>query len=256
METSTATATGKYTKRTQDMVDFHSHILPGVDDGSRSVEESSEMLRCSAAQGITTIAATPHFYANEDTPEHFLERRRNAAEKVAAAWEHDFPELRLGAEVYYYAGIRATDELYKLCLEGTDLLLLEMPFHTWSRQMVGEVVQLNQGLQVVLAHVDRYLKEQPLDTWERLLDAGVLFQANADSFLNWRKRRKILRMAQNGWITFLGSDCHNLTDRPPCMDQALDVLKNKLGADFLQEFLLEESRILHRNQMNCTVGSI
>ena len=56
-------------------VDFHSHILPGVDDGSRSVEESLEMLRAVARQGIGTVVATPPFYANHDTPERFLRRR-------------------------------------------------------------------------------------------------------------------------------------------------------------------------------------
>lgn len=62
------------------MIDFHSHILPGVDDGSKNVEMSLEMLRASAAQGVTDICLTPHFYAERNTPEKFLEKRRRAAE--------------------------------------------------------------------------------------------------------------------------------------------------------------------------------
>ena len=59
-------------------IDFHTHILPGIDDGSASVEESIELLKAEAAQGITKVVATPHFYANYDSPERFLERRAKA----------------------------------------------------------------------------------------------------------------------------------------------------------------------------------
>ncbi|MCD8022363.1 MAG: hypothetical protein LUF30_05135 [Lachnospiraceae bacterium] len=69
------------------MIDFHTHILPGIDDGSSSTEESMEMLRLSYSQGITEIVATPHFYATQESPEHFLRRRASAArhleEKIA-----------------------------------------------------------------------------------------------------------------------------------------------------------------------------
>jgi protein-tyrosine phosphatase len=87
--------------------DFHSHILPGGDDGSRSVNESLKMLSLDADQGIRRVIATPHFYANHDTPERFLKRRE-------AAWSHlreavegfsGLPEIVLGAEVYYFPGM-------------------------------------------------------------------------------------------------------------------------------------------------------
>ena len=97
-------------------VDFHSHILPGVDDGSRSVEESLEMLRAEARQGIGTVVATPHFYANHDTPERFLRRRAAAWEmlQTAMAQEAGLPEVIPGAEVYYFSGISDSDQLHRL----------------------------------------------------------------------------------------------------------------------------------------------
>jgi len=64
------------------LVDFHSHILPGVDDGSASIEESLKMLQAEAGQGITHVVATPHFYPRYDDPERFLERRNAASEAL------------------------------------------------------------------------------------------------------------------------------------------------------------------------------
>ena len=61
-----------------EIIDFHTHVLPGIDDGSCNVEESIALLRKEAEQGITHVIATPHFYPRYDTPEHFLERRAEA----------------------------------------------------------------------------------------------------------------------------------------------------------------------------------
>ena len=84
--------------------DFHSHILPGVDDGSTSLEESLAMLTLEAEQGVRHVVATPHFYAHHDTPEAFLSRRA-AAEAMLREALKDHPELpgfTVGAEVYFF----------------------------------------------------------------------------------------------------------------------------------------------------------
>ena len=87
--------------------DFHSHILPCVDDGSHSVEESLQMLRMEAEQGVTHVVLTPHFYAKHDSPERFLQRRAAAWETLQAAMagEEGLPQITLCAEVYYFPGI-------------------------------------------------------------------------------------------------------------------------------------------------------
>ena len=87
------------------IIDFHSHVLPGIDDGSRSVEESIAMLQAEAAQGIRHVVATPHFYPHHDSPEHFLEKRREAEEALRREMKHHpgLPELSIGAEVYFKA---------------------------------------------------------------------------------------------------------------------------------------------------------
>lgn len=215
------------------MIDFHSHILPEMDDGSKSVEESLQMLELSARQGINVLALTPHFYADKDTPERFLERRARSYEKLFEAGPQSAPRLLLGAEVEYFPGMHKTQAIPQLRLQGTKYLLLEMPFSKWTQRMLDEVSELNQSreINVVLAHIDRYLSMQKQGVIESLLSDGIRFQANADCFLNWRKRGKMLRMLESGYISFLGSDCHNLTDRPPQIGDALEVIGKKLGSD-------------------------
>lgn len=218
------------------MIDFHCHVLPEMDDGSKSTNESIQMLELSVQQKITIMALTPHFYADTDTPERFFERRSRAFENLCSAIGQNAPQLLLGAEVHYFSGIHKSQSMMQFRLQGTKYLLLEMPFCRWTHRMLDEVSELNQSreITVVLAHIDRYLSMQKRDVVDQLFEDGVLLQANAESFLSWRERSKMLHFLENGYISFLGSDCHNLTDRPPRIGDALDVIEKKLGADAVQ----------------------
>ena len=122
------------------MIDFHTHILPGIDDGSRSTDESIQMLR--AMPEVTHVVATPHFYAWENTPERFLRRRTAAWEQLRERLDDTAPDIRLGAEVCYFEGICRSDELHSLCIEGTNMLLLEMPFEKWSSRALHDLLEL------------------------------------------------------------------------------------------------------------------
>lgn len=234
------------------MIDLHSHVLPGMDDGSKNVEESLAMLKASADQGIRCMAATSHFYPEENSPEVFLRRREAAFQQLAAARDGDLPHLFPGAEVYYFDGISRNAEIGALCIEGTSLLLLEMPFMTWSGRMVTEIRQLQNrsDTTVMLAHVERYLSYQKKNVWEELLDCGVLMHCNASFFLSWKTKRKALRMLKQGKIHFVASDCHNVTTRPPRIGEALKVIGGE-GRNILEEnrrrYLPEWDRYLERN---------
>lgn len=208
------------------MIDFHSHVLPGMDDGSKSVEESLAMLEATAQQGISHMAATSHFYPMEDSPEQFLARRAAVVERLRYAWKPGLPKLLLGAEVYFFEGMSGVKELDALCLEGTELLLVEMPFHPWTDRMVKELLAVHEhrALTVVLAHIERYFRFQPKGIWDDLLDQGLLMQCNAEYFLSWRTRKKACRMLAEGKVHLLGSDSHNMSARPPRLGEALSVI--------------------------------
>jgi protein-tyrosine phosphatase len=213
------------------MIDIHSHILPGMDDGSGSIEESVALLQQLTQQGVQLVAATPHFYASQESPTQFLKRRQKAAKQLRRAWPKQPPIIALGAEVRYFDGMSYTEELDLLKLEQTNVLLLEMPFTTWSGRMVAEVleIQSRRNTKVLLAHIERYLSMQKPDVWKKLLAEGVLMQCNAEFFLDWRTKRKALRMLKEGKIHFIGSDCHNLTVRPPKIGAAMAVIDQALG---------------------------
>ena len=217
------------------MIDWHSHILPGMDDGSRDTAESVSLINMQAAQGIRTVIATPHFYANDETVDSFLARREAAFTQLNAELPEGAPEIRLGAEVKYYQGISRMAGLEALRVEGSKLLLLEMPIAKWTEYMVRELIELsgNGNIQIVLAHVERYLSLQTRAVWERIAQSGILAQANARFFFSLTTKRKAIALLRKSCIHFLGSDCHNVVSRPPQMGKAFDVLKKKLGDSYL-----------------------
>lgn len=232
------------------IIDFHSHVLPGMDDGSASVEESIEMLRRAAAQGIQTVVATPHFYAQHHTPERFL-AKRDEAERVlreAMAEQQGLPKLLVGAEVYYFSGISDSDIIERLTIGGKGSILLEMAYAPWTDRMYRELEEIRgkHNIIPIIAHVDRYIS--PFRTHripQRLERLPVLVQANASFFLNVYTRNMALRLLREDRIHLLGSDCHNLTDRSPNLGGAIDVIRKRLGQEPLERIDLYQQALLN-----------
>lgn len=199
------------------MIDFHTHILPGMDDGSKSISESLYLLQMEAEQGISEVVLTPHFYSSQNSPEIFLKRRENAWQQLASSLTQELPRLRLGAEVQYFDGISRVEDLDVLCIDGSNLLLLEMPFTQWSGRVLNEVSELNsqKNIQIILAHIERYLPMQRKHVLPRLLEQGVLIQSNVSFFDDWKTRFKANSMLRKNQIHIVGSDCHGTQSRPP-----------------------------------------
>lgn len=232
------------------LVDFHTHLLPEMDDGSSSVEESLHMLDMSARQGVVCVVLTPHFYANSDTPSHFLEKRTRSLHMLKQHLKTPSPILIPGAEVHYFSGITAMDGIERLCIEQTGMLLLEMPFKKWSSQVMDDVLELNsrKGLRIVIAHLERYINDQPKGTWEYLVANRILVQSNAEFFINFFSRRRAMQMLEGGWIHLLGSDCHNTGTRPPRMGECIRLIREKLGDETAARIQTNSIRLLLRDQ--------
>jgi protein-tyrosine phosphatase len=219
------------------VIDWHSHILPAMDDGSRDTAESISLLNMQVSQGISTVIATPHFYANDETVASFLERRKQALELLKSELPEGAPEIRLGAEVKYYQGISRMADLKDLRIEGSKLLLLEMPMSHWTEYMVRELIELSgkSSIKIVLAHVERYFHLQKQAVWDRLFENGILAQVNASFFHSFATKRKAIALLQEGSIQLIGSDCHGVTSRPPQIDKAFEVIRKKLGDEYLNQ---------------------
>lgn len=229
------------------MIDVHTHILPNIDDGSKSVEESIALLNMENLQGVKKIIATPHFYSHRHSLDFFLERRNHSYEKLKNALKDiekneeenmTYPSILLGAEVYFFEGISKASILPKLCVEGTDILLLEMPFCQWDETIYKEVESLacRQGLTVILAHVDRYIKYQKKKKylWE-ILSLPVIVQLNGESFLSFFERKFPIQYLKEGHTVLFGSDCHNMENRMPNLEQARNYIRKKVGAECLEK---------------------
>ena len=231
------------------MIDFHSHVLPGVDDGSASVEESMALLRVEAEQGITHVVATPHFYPNYDDPAHFLRSREEAFEKLNAemAAESGLPTLILGAEVYYFRGISESEWLDALKIEGTDCVLIEMPAAPWPDSALQELenIWVRQHIRPIIAHLDRYLMPfQTRSLLRKLSQLPVLVQTNGDFFLNRETASLALKMLKADQIHLLGSDCHNMADRQPNLGAVQQRIRQRLGDAALESIRQYETQIL------------
>ena len=224
-----------------EMTDVHSHILPGMDDGSSNAEESLEMLRAARDANIKAVIATPHFYAQSESPSEFLSRRAAAVEKLKEAVGSSgegFPDIYVGAEVAYFNGIGYSDRLCDLCIEGTKCLLLEMPFYPWTPSVVEEVYAMTENFGVVpyLAHIERFIGFGNMKYIKELSRRGALLQSNAEFFLDKKTRKKALKLVKNGTVRLLGSDCHNTSSRPENLGEAIKIVESELSGDYIKMF--------------------
>ena len=187
------------------IIDFHSHILPGADHGSDGIETSLGQLTLLHTAGTQAVVATPHFEPENDTVESFLERRKRATECLLLHLPEKAPAIYIGAEVLLCEGMEAMPGLEKLCVTGTNLLLLERPFLPLTEAMVATVFHIHQlGYRILLAHIDRY------DLWETcgILYDGVYAQLNSAALQSAFHRRKWKKLFQDGVIGAFGSDLH------------------------------------------------
>lgn len=209
------------------------------------------MLGMEVKQGITHIVFTPHFYAQKVSVEKFLSRREHSSVHLKEKLQDTKLDLQLycGAEVYYFPGIGKADMLPQLCIEGTDIVLLEMPFAQWDKQMVDDVRKIieKQRLTVVLAHVERFIGfQKDKSAWDEMMKLPLYTQLNGECFLHWRSRRFGLKhLQERDNQVLLGSDCHNLTSRQPNLQEARDIIRKKLGADTLEEIDALGKDLLH-----------
>lgn len=211
------------------MTDLHTHILPDMDDGCRTVEESLQLLAAERDQGVDTVVLTPHFYRSREDSHSFLLRRSRSMDLLQKAVTSDTPALVLGAETAWYASLAEDPNLEKLCLDDQGTLLLELPYTPWPVKMADWLYRFvnDTGLNPILAHVERYEGLQSPGQVRDVMSMGLPMQMSADAFSSVLRRGKYLRLLRHGqW--YIASDCHGLTRRPPCMATAAAYVRRKL----------------------------
>ncbi len=210
------------------MVDFHSHCLPAMDDGAVDVAEATAMLSASVAQGVHTVVATPHFYRSEEDIVAFLQRRQQSVDSL----EGHIPDglsIVLGAEVLLQRGLSGLD-LRDLCIQGTNRILMELPFmppENWVYEEL-ENIALAQRLDIIFAHVDRYMHWYTRAEMTSLLELPeVSVQLNAEAFLDAATFRSLRRWLPQPKRLVFGSDMHHIDRREPNLAKAYKHLSRK-----------------------------
>lgn len=223
------------------MIDFHAHILPGCDHGSDGIETSLRQLALAEAAGVKTIVATPHFYAQQEPLQVFLDRRAECFRLLKEQYKGDI-KILLGAEVSLCRGLDHLNGAEALCVEGTNLILLEMPLNYWSQGLEETLIwfQDDERFTPVLAHIDRY----PPQRIERLLEYGILAQLNAESLVGHFHKRDRLQWIDQGSVVAIGSDIHGVRTGYTDFTKAVKSLKERADVIFARtEDLFEEYRV-------------
>ncbi|MDL5049245.1 hypothetical protein QQ054_24840 [Oscillatoria amoena NRMC-F 0135] len=199
------------------LVDIHSHLLPGLDDGVKSLDESGQLIREFETMGYRKLITTPHIISDSyrNTPEVILSK---LAELKSYLAEREI-NVQVEAAAEYYLDeelVQSVEHSKPLLTFGTDYLLFETNFMVEPLNLKEFIFTLTtRGYKPVLAHPERYvfLQQNP-EKLEDLINRGVLFQLNINSLTGYYSKpaqtlaRKLI---ENKWIHFVGSDCHNIS---------------------------------------------
>ncbi len=235
------------------MIDFHAHILPGIDDGPQDVEASLALVSMAMQQGTKAIVATPHFYSHHHiSVGAFIERRRCVYNRLLDALnrtkEQGF-QVHLGAEVLLDRMIFEHENIIQLCIENTRYMMIELPcgcWHKWVYEAIYELV-VRYKVKPIIAHIDRYISTN--DDWkklDRLMEMDVLIQINT-AFIhdyNLLRKHRFYKLLSQENIHFIGSDCHNTHVRKPDMDIARKKIMKHNGEECWERLMLSAETAL------------
>ncbi len=195
-----------------EFVDFHTHILPGLDHGSKSIDETALQILLLKEYGIDEVVCTSHFYGHVHKIDDFLKRREEASAELRRYLIENQIDFRfhLGAEVLAFAGIENLDMLSELTIGNSSTLLIELPYGPLSSNIERSVAKLKKGgYDILLAHADRY---DTVDI-EKLISIGAKVQLNASAVSSLFLKKAYKRWISEGVCVALGSDIHGVDQK-------------------------------------------
>lgn len=245
---------GKRGNFMQGFFDIHSHILPGVDDGSKDMEDTSRMLLIAYEEGIRVVVATPHFIAGKkNTPVNNLLEINKQVNSLAAEIANDF-QVILGNELQY--NIYLMDALKNgeaLTIDNTRYILVEFQGNVSFGELWNGLNNcIFAGYIPILAHVERYrsLIEKP-DLVGKLIKLGVYIQLNVSCITGnlFDKTKKFShKLLKKDWVHFLGTDAHGPDSRAPHIKEAAEYIRRRYGEKTLKQLLWENPLTMIENR--------
>ena len=219
--------------------DLHTHILPGVDDGAKTTDESLALIEALKKQDVENICLTPHYYTHKESLADFLFRRDAAFNELKPHIPAGV-NVKLGAEVYVTKYLFSEErDLTPLCIEDTPYMITEFSYQSaFSDNTLRMIRRIRDfGIIPILPHIERYtslMKSKSL-IYE-LVSLGVLIQSNFISYTDSHKR-KLLKLIKAGYIDVLSTDVHSLErNSPESITSALEYISKKTSPDVINEF--------------------
>lgn len=221
------------------LIDIHCHILPGVDDGSRDMDMTLDMLRIAYEEGTRDIIFTPHYMIDKNnyTYQELEEKFENLKQNVYESGEFEGLSLYLGNEILYEEGIATKLRQGDIhTMNGTKYILLEYNIRTPFQEIVHSIDEVTEARYwPIIAHVERYkCLEGHLERLDELIDKGCILQMNISSveggFLN-EDARWCRKLVKKGYITLFGTDAHNADSRAPYTQDYIPWIIKKCGEE-------------------------
>lgn len=232
------------------MIDFHSHILPNLDDGIRTYDDAIRVLQEAKKAGFTKIIATTHYYQDEYT--HSEQERKKVIENIKKL--STGIEIILGSEIYINSQI---DELIKnkqaSTINNTKYILFETPLEHQYPELRNTLINLiSKGYYLILAHPERYtyVQENP-KTIEELLNLGIYMQANylsIDGKYGKQAKKTVELLLKHNMISFLGTDIHTKNNYYPNIKRASNDIINLIGEQKFKELTMSNAEIILKNE--------
>ena len=238
------------------MIDFHTHILPNIDDGSKSVEETFNLIKEAESVGFDSIISTSHYIENYyEIP---VEERQEWINALSGALEKEKinVDLYLGNEVYFSENIiKLLNENKIAKINNSKYMLFEFAMNIKPINIYDVIYELIQNkITPILAHPERYrfVQQDPTLIYE-LLDTGVLMQTNYASIIGWYgEKAEILakKFLESNMISFLGTDVHKQNTIYPKIPEILKKLEEIIGKEKLYELTtLNPKKVLQNEEV-------
>lgn len=231
---------------------MHCHILPGLDDGCQSMDETIQTLREAERQQIRQIIVTPHYYPGRYmVPASQIKKTLDEVRRKCERYGIDIT-LYPGQECFYYSGLtELLDSGSVLTLAGSRYVLVEfLPDCPYSYLISGLKNLRQNGYIPILAHFERYRCLQKDGRLESLKEQGFLLQMNFDTLLQkdgWFRRNPWRAVAKSGMVDFLGSDCHGTDFRPLRASEVYEWLGINLDNRLRQRILSDNIQKILQN---------
>jgi len=240
------------------MIDFHNHVLPGVDDGPQDIEESIKMLKFASDQGITDIIQTVHFQhpkmINKNVDYSYLKSKIQELQNKINDNNMNI-KMHLAAEVFYLPNLTEIIDNPLVTIANRKYMLIEFASSIYPNGYEQEFYKLqNLGVTPIVAHPERYLFVKKdikiLETW---IDRGYLIQLDAGSILGGfgsKTKDFALDIIKHGYFHMIGSDAHNSRNRNFCINDAYNFLKNNYSKELVENLKNNVNNLIEGKKLN------